>query len=86
MLAAGLAGAAVGTTVAAFSAATQTSGPSFSVKRVSSGARTDTAWSVSDAADGSASDASDGTAFADTLFHTTKALSTTWSSSRYIEF
>ena len=85
-LVAGVTGAAVGTTVAAFTASTTTSGPSFSVKRVSSAARADSAWSVSDAADGSASDASDDTAFADSLFHTTKALSTTWSTSRYVEF
>ena len=86
LIVAAAAGTAVGTTVAGFTATTSTTGPSFAVKRIFSAARTDSSWTISDRADGSASDESAATAYADTLFHTTKGLSTTWSTSRYIEF
>ena len=85
LVAGALAGLAGGT-LAAWNASTDSDGMTFSAQRISDGTRSATAWQVTDAADGSAADASDATAAADALYYTTKPISATWSTSRYVEF
>lgn len=76
-------GSAVGVTWAAFSATTDTSGSSYSAKRVTSATRTLPAWSLSDVS-GAAVDKTDPLAYDDALFMTTKGLSIAGATNKYV--
>jgi hypothetical protein len=81
-----LIGVGPGRTFASFSSSTDTAGSSFSADRIFTGSRSTTAWSVSDAADGSASDESNPRSLVDANFTTTGNWTTTFGASRYLEF
>jgi hypothetical protein len=75
---------AVGATYAAFSSTTGTSG-SFAAKRIYTGERSSSAWQLEDAADGSASDQTQLSAYIDGLVRKTGNWTNAWSGTRYIE-
>ena len=78
--------AAGGAAYAAFTATTSNPSSSLAAKRIYPAERSTSAWSVEDAADGSAADASSTMAFADGSFYKTKNWASSWSTSRYVDF
>lgn len=86
LLVLGTVAAATGGVYGAFFATTANPSSPLSAKRIFPGDRTTSAWSVTDAADGTAADVSDPIAFADSLSKTTKSWATTWSATRYLDF
>jgi len=86
LLLVGAVGSLSGGVYGAFFATTSNPSSALAAKRVFPGDRTTSAWSLSDAVDGTAADASDPIAFDDALSKTTKAWTTTWSATRYVEF
>src|SRR3954447_1376361 len=87
VVAVALVAVSAGATLAAFSATTTNSGNNFSSKRIFPGARSESSWSVSDQADGSAANTSDPLSFAgDTRLDTTGNWSSAFASTRYVEF
>ncbi len=86
LLVVGVVGALSGGVYGAFFATTSNPSSALSAKRIFPGDRTTSAWSFTDAVNGTATDASDPIAFDDALSKTTKAWATTWSATRYVEF
>ena len=78
------AASAGGATLAAFSDTAVNSGNSMTAKRIFPGVRATTGWTVSDAADGSAANASDPTTTADGVYSSTSNWNNVYASNRYV--
>ena len=81
-----LIGVGPGRTFASFSSSAGTGGNTFSANRIFAGQRSTTAFAVSDAADGSASDESNPRSLVDARFSTTGNWASTFGATRYVEF
>ena len=79
-------GAAAGAAYAAFAATTSNPASTIQAQRIYPAARTMSAWTIEDAADGSASNATSPVAYSnDSLTYTTGAWTTTFQSTRYVD-
>lgn len=81
-----LLGACGGITYAAFSSTTSNPSSSFAAKRIFPAERAVSAWTLEDAADGSAADASYSLAYVDGITQQSKNWTNAWTTARYLEF